>query len=151
EAARIEAYVRRTTERKDEFVSIPFPRIAGLGNAGVRAAIAEYRRQAAIIDARLSYKVSLGDKGVSFADLSAMLKKTTGIDLGADRIVADEKVTIFCKEKPLRDLMRQITALFSFTWRRSGEQNGYTYELTQDLRSQLAEEELRNRDRAEAL
>src|SRR5205823_6687716 len=37
------------------------------------------------------------------------------------------------------------------TWLRSGKEDKYQYELVQDLRSQLLEEELRNRDRNAAL
>src|SRR5262249_16697198 len=38
-----------------------------------------------------------------------------------------------------------------YTWLRGGKQGEYRYELVQDLRSQLLEEELRNRDRNEAV
>src|SRR5205823_3616520 len=40
---------------------------------------------------------------------------------------------------------------FGYTWLRSGKAGEYRYELVQDLRSQLLEEELRNRDRNTAL
>jgi hypothetical protein len=85
--------------------------------------------------------------------------------------VADDKITLFCKDRPLRDVMRQISTLFNFTWERSGGEGGgadpssaaeqsdvssrgllgYRYRLTQSLRAQLLEEELRNRDKNEAL
>jgi RNA polymerase sigma factor (sigma-70 family) len=57
---------------------------------------------------------------------------------------------------PLRDLMRQLSRPFGYTWIRSGEPRAesrergaaaYRYELVQDMRSQLLEEELRDRDR----
>jgi hypothetical protein len=47
--------------------------------------------------------------------------------------------------------MRQLSRPFGYTWLRSTKEGAYQYELTQDLRSQLLEEELRNRDRQEAL
>jgi hypothetical protein len=65
--------------------------------------------------------------------------------------VADEKVTIFCEKTPLRQVMREINRLFGYAWLRSGKPGEYRYELEQDLRSQLLEEELRNRDRDAAL
>src|SRR5207244_3999232 len=43
--------------------------------------------------------------------------------------------------------MRQLSRPFGYTWLRSGAPGKYRYELVQDLRSQLLEEELRNRDR----
>src|SRR5581483_1841462 len=52
---------------------------------------------------------------------------------------------------PLRDVMRQLSRPFGYAWLRSGKVNEYRYELAQDLRSQLLEEELRNRDRNAAL
>jgi hypothetical protein len=57
-------------------------------------------------------------------------------------------------------VMRQLSRPFGYVWLRSGrssshgegaERSGYRYELVQDLRSQLLEEELRNRDRNAAL
>src|SRR5262249_20119407 len=56
-----------------------------------------------------------------------------------------------CKKLPLRDVMRQLSRPFGYTWLRRGKAGEYQYELVQDLRSQLLEEELRNRDRNEAL
>src|SRR5205085_6782497 len=77
--------------------------------------------------------------------------KDTGIQLTAGPSVADEKVTLFCAKLPLRDVMRQLSRPFGYTWLRSGTPGQYRYELVQDLRSQLLEEELRNRDRNAAL
>jgi len=48
-------------------------------------------------------------------------------------------------------VMRQLSRPFGYTWLRSGSPGRYRYELVQDLRSQLLEEELRNRDRNAAL
>jgi hypothetical protein len=47
--------------------------------------------------------------------------------------------------------MRQLSRPFGYTWLRSGKTGEYRYELVQDLKSQLMEEELRNRDRNAAL
>jgi hypothetical protein len=50
-------------------------------------------------------------------------------------------------------VMRQLSRPFGYTWLRSraGRGGDYRYELVQDLRSQLLEEELRNRDRNASL
>src|SRR5204863_4425598 len=85
------------------------------------------------------------------SDLCEKLKADTGIDLRAGPSVADEKVTLFCEKLPLREVMRQLSRPFGYTWLRSGTPGQYRYELVQDLRSQLLEEELRNRDRNAAL
>src|SRR5205085_8021379 len=75
----------------------------------------------------------------------------TGIDLKAGASVAEENVTLFCKDHALRDIMRQITHVFGFVWVRKGQEGTFTYELLQDVRSQIAEEEMRNHDRNAAL
>jgi hypothetical protein len=108
--------------------------------------------EADIIDDRLTRKVTLAVMGIALADLCEQLRSETGIQLDAGPSVGDEKVTVFCVKLPLREVMRQLSRPFGYTWLRSRKQGGdCRYELVQDLRSQLLEEELRNRDRNEAL
>jgi hypothetical protein len=138
----------------DDFVTVPFPLIAAAGSAGDRSAadaLAGYRREVAVVDARLARRVTLAVKATALSDLCERLRGDTGIQLLAGQSVADEKVTLFCKEMSLREIMRQLSRPFGYTWVRSGRSEEYRYELMQDLRSQLLEEELRNRERNEAL
>jgi len=102
-------------------------------------------------DARLLHKVTLREKGVALSDFCAELQEQTGVELSASRAVADEKVTVFVKERPARDVMREVARLFGYFWSRSGGEGKLRYILDQDLKSQLAEEELRNRDQHAAL
>jgi hypothetical protein len=142
------------SQTPDDFITIPLPRIAAAGAEGDRTAAeaaASYRRERAVTDARLARRVTLGVKATALSDLCDRFHEETGIQLAAGRSVADEKVTLFCREMPLRDVMRQISRPFGYTWLRSGKESAYRYELVQDLRSQLMEEELRNRDRNAAL
>jgi hypothetical protein len=143
---RLEAQVRRTVRVRDDFVSIPFPRLAAASQRQIAQAVEGYKKEAAVVDARLSRQVTLQAKGMALSDLCEGLREQTGIRLTAGRSAADDKVTVFCKQTPLREVMRQVNRLFSFTWLRSGKEGEYRYELQQDLRSQLLEEELRNRD-----
>jgi RNA polymerase sigma-70 factor (ECF subfamily) len=99
-----------------------------------------------IVDSRLTQKVTLGFKGTALADLCERLRGDTGVHVTAGPSVADEKVTLFCEKLPLREVMRQLSRPFGYTWLRSGKTREYRYELVQDLRSQLLEEELRNRE-----
>jgi hypothetical protein len=151
EAASLESRLRASVRGGDDFVSVPLPQIASGDNRVLGAALAAYQREAAIVDPRLSRSVRLAAKATAFSDLCRQLSDQTGISLTASRSVADDKITVFCTDRPLRDLMRQISALFGFTWERTGEEGAYAYKLTQTLRAQLLEEELRNRDRNEAL
>jgi hypothetical protein len=150
-AERIRRDTDKTIKTGDKFIDVPFPRVVNLNPAGLAAAKREYQREKEVIDPRLTRKVSLAAKGISFADLCTQWTAQTGIEFSAGKTVMDDKATLFCKDRPLRDIMRQITQVFGFLWRRSGEPGRYQYELYQDMRSQLLEEELRNKDRNEAL
>jgi putative zinc finger protein len=147
----IEEKVRRNVHVKDDFVQIAFPRIAGAAEGAIVAAVEQYKREAAVIDPRLFHEVTLDQKATALSDLCDHLRSDTGIQLTAGSSVADEKVTLFCTRLPLREVMRQLSRPFGYTWLRSGKPGEYRYELVQDLRSQLEEDALRNRDRNEAL
>jgi hypothetical protein len=159
-AERIEAGVRRSMHVQDDFVQIPFPRLVSASDRSLAAAVESYRREAAVVDTRLAQEVTVQQKATALSDLCAVLRADTGIQLTAGPSVADEKVTLLCRKMTLRDVMRQLSRPFGYIWLRSGrassrgegaERTGYRYELVQDLRSQLLEEELRNRDRNAAL
>jgi hypothetical protein len=104
-----------------------------------------------VVDERLTQKVTCTFKGTALSDLCERLQHDTGVHLAAGPSVADEKVTLFCKKLPLREVMRQLSRPFGYAWVRSSRSGQYRYELIQDLRGQLLEEELRNRDRHAAL
>lgn len=124
-----------------------FLRQAAAGAAGLMLPEPEK----AVVDARLGQKLTCAFKGTALSELCDHLRAETGVHLAAGPSVADEKVTLFCKKLPLREVMRQLSRPFGYAWLRSGAPGGYQYELAQDLRSQLLEEELRTRDRREAL
>jgi hypothetical protein len=147
----LEARVRRAVRMKDDFVTVPFPRLAAASDRQVVAAVEQYRREAAVVDPRLAREVSLQLKAAALSDVCDRLRSDSGIQLVASNSVADEKVTVFCEKQPLRDVMRQLSRPFGYTWLRSGTPGAYRYELVQDLKSQFMEEELRNRDRNAAL
>jgi hypothetical protein len=151
EQERLAAILKRLPPPADDFARIPYPQIAGIGGAGIAAAVQQYKDEAKVVDARLFRKVTLQDKGVALSDLCAELQAQTGAVLHASRTVADEKVTIFVKEEPARDVMRAVSHLFGYFWMRSGHEGEYRYELDQDLKSQLAEEEMRSADLHAAL
>ena len=124
-----------------------FLRQVAVGAAGLMLPEAEKE----IVDSRLTQKVTCAFKGTALSDLCEKLKTDTGIHMSAGPSVADEKVTLLCQKLPLREVMRQLSRPLGYTWLRSGTPGKYRYELAQDLRSQLLEEELRNRDRNAAL
>lgn len=133
--------------KEEEMDRREFLRHAAVGAAGLMLPEAEKE----VVDSRLTQKVTLAFKGTALSDLCDHLAKQGDIRIQAGPSVADEKVTIFCEKLPLREVIRQLSRPFGYTWLRSGTPGEYRYELVQDLRSQLLEEELRNRDRNAAL
>jgi RNA polymerase sigma-70 factor (ECF subfamily) len=138
---RSEATKEEPMERRE------FLRQAAVGAAGLMLPEAEKQ----IIDSRLTQKVTCAFKATALSDLCERVRADTAVSLTAGASVADEKVTLFCEKLPLREVMRQLSRPFGYAWLRSSKAGEYRYELAQDLRSQLMEEELRNRDRNEAL
>jgi RNA polymerase sigma-70 factor (ECF subfamily) len=160
------------TDQEDSMERREFLRHAAVGAAGLLLPEAEKE----VVDSRLAQKATCAFKATALSDVCERLRSETKVHLVAGTSVADEKVTLFCEKLPLRDVMRQLSRPFGYTWVRSGLASpsggkaaagaqspplpvredregvwGYRYELMQDLRSQLLEEELRNRDRHEAL
>lgn len=138
---------------KDDFVQIPLPRVASVDprSPAVAAAVREYEEEAKVVDARLFRKVNLKCKAEPLEEICRQLSEQTGVKIEASRGVRDEKATVLLEDRAARDVMREIARLFGYAFARTGDPNAYRYELVQDLRSQLAEEEMRNRDNHEAL
>ncbi|WP_309711045.1 hypothetical protein [Armatimonas sp.] len=151
EAVALERQWEMSVKGGDSFVYVPIPSLAGANNAGVGAALKSYQQERQIVDSRLQHRVTLALKGESFGELCALLSREAGIELTAARTVADDKVTIFCKDRPLRELLRDIVNLFGFVVERSGSEENFKYRFNQPMRVQLLEEELRNKDRDAAL
>ena len=135
----------------DSFVEVPLPKLAGADPTADNAALRAYQDEKSISDSRLQKRVTLAKKAVSFGELLDQIAKETSVNIAATRSVADDKLTVFCKDKPLRELMRQVTQHFGFVWERTGSEPGFIYRLKQPLRNQFLEEELRNKDKNEAL
>src|SRR5262249_40130709 len=136
---------------KDDFVTIPFPQVASMDKSSLKAAAAAYQEEKQIVDARLTQRIGLSAKAVAFSDLCRQMRTQTRIEIVADRSVGDDKATVFCKDQPLRDVMRQIAQVFGFQWIRTGEEGAYRYTLIQSFRSQLTEKEMRTHDHHAAL
>lgn len=144
---------RRLPAVRDDFVRIRLPQLAtaDLKSPAAAEAARQYEKEARVVDSRLFRKVTLALKAASLEDLCAEMSRQTGVALRASRGTADEKVTVFVDERPAREVMREVARLFGFFWGRVGEEGSYKYDLEQDLRAQLAEEEMRRRDLDAAL
>lgn len=137
----------RSVAGGDDFITVPVPPIAAANENGNRAALEAVQREQAIVDARLVRPMTLAAKSMPFGELCAQLTKETGITFTATRRVADDEVTLYCTNRPLRSVMREIARHFGFEWRRTGTEPEFEYELGQSLGRQLYEEKLRQQDR----
>src|SRR4029077_6814358 len=115
----IEARLRREVRVRDDFIRIPFPRIAAISDRAITQAVESYKREAAIVDPRLAREVTCAFKAMALSDLCDQLRSDTSIQLTAGPSVADEKVTLFCEKLPLREVMRQLSRPFGYAWLRS--------------------------------
>src|SRR5436853_293509 len=71
---RIEATVRASVRVKDDFVTVPFPRLAAATDQQVVAATEAYKREAAVVDPRLAREVTVAAKGMALSDLCDALR-----------------------------------------------------------------------------
>src|SRR5947207_10409684 len=94
---------------------------AAMAAANLAGSTAAPASEADIIDERLTRKVTLAFKATALSDLCEKLSADTGIRITAGPSVADEKVTLFCTDAPLREAMRQLSRPFGYTWLRSRE------------------------------
>ncbi len=102
-------------------------------------------------DPRLSQKLSVSVANIPFADLCASLQRKTGVLLSAAPDLAEDKVSLFCKERSLADILQAIGHLFDFEWRRDRASPGCSYTLFQPEEARIKEARLRERDRNSVL
>lgn len=94
-------------------------------------------------------RVSVEEKRQTVAAILTELSEKSGVALRAginqsDWQVRDRKMTIYCKDLPLSNLMNSIARVMRFTWRREQAEDGSVfYRLYQDKKARLEEERLR--------
>jgi hypothetical protein len=54
--------------------------------------------------------------GLAVGELLDQLSAKTGAKLRADKAIADDKVTLFCPTRPLKDTLNDLAALFHDEW-----------------------------------
>src|SRR5262249_51199206 len=117
------ALLKKLPPMRDDFVQLPVPLIA-LSDPGGTALIAEalqaYQKEAGVVDPRLAARVTLELKGAALDEFCSEMEKQARVRMRAERGVADEKVTIFLKDCPARDVMRAVARLFGYKWARTG-------------------------------
>jgi hypothetical protein len=89
------------------------------------------------LDPALNKPVTIAAKGEAISDVTAMLHNQTGVNLKADPGIADQKVTIFVDDMPLRDLMDKLAGVFEYNWKVSG---GRAYVISEPAEVRAARE-----------
>ncbi len=87
-----------------------------------------------IADKRLDQTVKVFCKSRNLKDLFADLSAKTGVKLTTARDVCDERVITFFHDRPLRDVMTEVSGLCGYRWMVLGKPGNYAYELYEDMR-----------------
>ncbi|HTE18670.1 MAG TPA: hypothetical protein VK689_09865 [Armatimonadota bacterium] len=94
---------------------------------------------------RLDKTIDLAMKDEPLADLLARVAKETGAPLKASPEVADERVTLFARSRPAREVLAVVAEHFDYSWVRGTSQGVERLTLYQDLAARQREQALRAR------
>lgn len=90
-------------------------------------------------DRRLQTKISVTEKDRTLRELLPVLSRLAGVRLTAGNDVADDRASLFLKERPAGEVLTLLARHFDFRWYRKGE----GYELVQDRAAKKREDALR--------
>jgi hypothetical protein len=124
----------------DDLLNLNPVQVAGLGDAGMRAAAQTLAAEAPATDPRLQQKVWVHATREKLADLLASLSKATGVILVPRMEVAGERVSLWADDATLMEVMREIRHLHGYFWSRAKQGEKYVYSLWQDAQSRAQEE-----------
>jgi hypothetical protein len=99
-------------------------------------------------DQRLDTKVTVSARNKNMKDLFLELCKLTGIKIAVSRDLSGERPIVFFHDKPLRDVMTEISALYGYYWLVNGKQGGWEYELFEDVHHSKRRNEVRDSEDA---
>jgi len=85
------------------------------------------------IDKRLDVRISVSVKSKNMKDLFSSLRRLTGVNVVVAKELSAERPIIFYRDKPLREVMIDISNLYGYFWLAKGQKGTWTYELFEDL------------------
>ena len=83
-------------------------------------------------DKRLDRRVTVSAKSKNMRDLFQEIGRQTGVKIVTERELSGERPLLFFRDKPLRDVMTEISNLYGYYWLVKGKRDAWTYELFQD-------------------
>lgn len=94
-------------------------------------------------ESRLSAPITLRLRQAPLCDLAALVSRETGVSLHTSEDTADERVTLFVRERPAREVLLKVAEHFDYSWvvQRAGEKRKLV--LIQDLAAKRREQALR--------
>jgi hypothetical protein len=99
-------------------------------------------------DTRLARRVTVSEPGTTVAAALASVSKATGVKLAAEGDAGERGVTLFVRERPAREVMVQLRALFEDAWRRAGTPGAFRYTLYRSAASRERARHLQRQARA---
>ena len=100
-------------------------------------------------DKRLDVNVKVFCKSRNLKDLFADLSAKTGVKITTAREVSSQRPIVYFHNRPLRDVMTEISGLYGYHWLISGREGAYQYEIFEDTRHAARRTELRGRVESE--
>ena len=95
-------------------------------------------------DKRLDVKLDIAVKSTNMKDLFTDIRKATGVNVVVAKELSGERPIVFFHDKPLRDVMTEISALYGYFWLAKGKEGAWTYELFEDMVHAKRREQVRN-------
>lgn len=92
---------------------------------------------------KLSGEVTLRLRRVPLCDFAAELSRQTGVPIATSEDTADERVTLFVRQRPAREVLARVAEHFDYSWVAEDRQGKRTLVLIQDLASKRRERALR--------
>ena len=92
---------------------------------------------------RLARPLNIALREEPLADFLAQVQRETGVALEAAEETADERVTLFARGRPARELLERVAEHLDYTWVRESRNGSPAYRLTQELAARERELALR--------
>jgi len=89
-------------------------------------------------DERLTTPISLEIASAPLSDLARRLRSATGVEIVIPEAVALHAVAVYCSEKPLADVMRQMARLLDIGWQTSEQAGRIVYRAVWEPRTARA-------------
>src|SRR4051794_19191001 len=94
-------------------------------------------------DSRFQKHLTLSIKGTAVTQILDDLRTTQGLPVRADAATGDDRINLFCRDRPGSEVLRAVADALDFTWQHDTRGTGYV--LTQTPRQQQEEREARDR------